>query len=297
LHTNSAALAENIGQLPEWRGAAACDLHVDVNTGDDAPVGPARFRGMHHAAVASFGAGNVFAFDLQRRCVCAKVSQRIGEDQEFWQRTMLPIMAGLLGPTIGLLALHSACLARDGDGVLIAGQSGAGKSTLAVALAQRNFDYISDDWTYCTMASGMLTAHGMAARVKLLPDAARHFPQLQHRTTHVSMNGEVAFEVHADEAFGARLQQRCRPRMLVFFERDADRTARFLPLDGAAARRYMEANVERLPVQLEWAGKIRSSLMDEIASLPCWKFTCGGEPGWIAQQLETFFEERRREWA
>src|SRR3954454_17590093 len=48
LHTNSAALAENIGQLTEWRGAAVCDLHVEVDTGDASPVGPAHFRGMHH---------------------------------------------------------------------------------------------------------------------------------------------------------------------------------------------------------------------------------------------------------
>jgi hypothetical protein len=298
LRTNSDALAESIGRAGgSWRGVAACDLHVEVNFGDAAAPGAAHFRGMHHVVVASFGAGNVFVFDLQRRVVSAKVSKTVAEDAEFWNRTLLPIMAGVLGPTIGLLALHSACLARDGDGVLIAGESGAGKSTLAVALAQRKFDYISDDWTYCTVVSGALAAHGTAARVKLLPDATRHFPQLQQRKAHISMNGELAFEVHADEAFGARLQQHCTPRMLVFFERGGERNGRFTPLDSAVARRYMEANVERLPVQLERAVEVRSALMDEVARLACWRFECGGEPDWIAQQLEAFFEERRKEWA
>src|ERR1700712_3658218 len=126
---------------------------------------------MHHVVAASFGAENVFVIDLRRRALAGKVSAAVGQDAEFWLRTLLPIAAGVFGTTIGLLPLHSACLSREGDGILIAGPSGAGKSTLAVAMGQRGFDYVSDDWTYCTTGSGRLTAHGLAAKVKLLPDA------------------------------------------------------------------------------------------------------------------------------
>ena len=251
---------------------------------------------MHHVIVASFGAANVFIFDLRRRIVTAKVSQAVAADSEFWQRALLPIAAGNFGAVIGLLPLHSACVSRDGDGMLIVGESGAGKSTLAVALAQQNFDYISDDWTYCTETDGTLTAHGTAARVKLLPDAAWHFPLLGDHELHVSMNGELAFEVRADEVFGARLRKSCTPRMLVFYCRNAEPFGRFTPLDGAAARDYMERSVERLPTQLAEAAATRSVLMDTVASLPCWKFECGGTPGFIAQELETFFEQRQKEW-
>jgi hypothetical protein len=254
---------------------------------------------MHHVMVASFGAANVFIFDLRRRIVTAKVSQAVAADPEFWQRALLPIAAGALGSAIGLLPLHSACLAREGDGMLIAGNSGAGKSTLAVALAQRNFDYISDDWTYCTAEDGMLTAHGTAARVKLLPDAARHFALLDGHKVHKSMNGELAFEVRADEVFGVRLRKRCTPRMLVFYERMSETSepfSRFTRLDSVAAHQYMERNLEPLPPQLPEALATRSVLMDAVASLPCWRFECSGTPGFIAQELETFFEQRQKEW-
>ena len=179
--------------------------------------------------------------------------------------------------------------------MLIAGESGAGKSTLAVALAQRNFDYIADDWTYCTVSSGLLTAHGTAARVKLLPDAARHFDQLNKHRVHTSMNGDLAFEVPVEQAFGARLERQCIPRLLIFYHRTGLSAGQFTPLDRVAARRYMEDNVERFPPQLAEASKARSSLMDAVAALPCWRFECGGNPARIAEVLDTFFEARRRE--
>jgi hypothetical protein len=300
LRTNCSSLAENIARSTEkWQGIAVCVLNVEVNAGDSSPRGPAHFRGMHHVIVASFGAANVFVFDLRRLIVTAKVSQAVAADGEFWHRALLPIAAGVFGATIGLLPLHSACLSRDGDGMLIAGESGAGKSTLAVALANRNFDYISDDWTYCTATEAGLVAHGTGARVKLLPDAARHFPLLGEHKVHISMNGELAFEVRADEVFGARMRKLCQPRMLVFYCRiagAAEPFSRFTPLASAAARDYMERNVERLPRQLAEAAATRSALMDKVAGLPCWKFECSGTPGFIAQELETFFEQRQKEW-
>lgn len=296
LSTNSAALAENVRRSTvACPGPAVCALHVDVLAGDTSPLSLPHFRGMHHIVVASFGVANVFVFDLRRRVGTAKVSETVAHDVEFWHRTLLPIMAGTLGATIDLLPLHSACLSRDGFGMLIAGESGAGKSTLAVALAQRNFDYISDDWTYCTVASGTLTAHGTAARVKLLPDAGRHFTQLSGHQTHISMNGELAFEVPVEQAFGARLERQCTPRLLIFYCRTDRLDSHFTPLDSLAARRYMESNVERLPTQLAEASDVRSSLMDAVATLPCWKFECGGSPAQIANELDTFFEARRKE--
>ncbi|HZL25142.1 MAG TPA: hypothetical protein VFC39_01275 [Acidobacteriaceae bacterium] len=296
LSTDSAALAENVlRSTVAWLAQTVCELNVDVLAGDESPLAAPHFRGMHHVVVASFGAANVFVFDLRRRIVTAKVSETVARDAEFWPRTLLPIMAGVLGATIDVLPLHSACLAREGFGMLIAGESGAGKSTLAVALAQRNFDYISDDWTYCTVSSGLLTAHGTAARVKLLPDAARYFGQLNEHQVHTSMNGELAFEVRVEQAFGVRLERQCMPRLLIFYHRTGVPASRFTPLDRAAARRYMEGSVERFPPQLAEASRARSVLMDAVAALPCWKFECRGNPARIAQELDTFFEARRRE--
>jgi hypothetical protein len=298
LRTESERLAEIIaGSAESSLGAVRCELHVEVCRGDESPVGTAHFRGMHHVVVASFGAANVFVFDLRRCLVTAKVSEAVARDVEFWQRTLLPIMAGVLGSAIGVLPLHSACLARAGQGLLVAGGSGAGKSTLALAMAIRKFDYISDDWTYCTVNGGALTAHGTAARLKLLPDAVRHFTVLNEHDVQLSMNGEPAYEVRADEVFGARVKTECTPRLLVFLQRMESARSRFVRLDSEAARFYIEANVERLPEQMAEAEQVRSALMDRVAALPCWRFECGGTPEQIAQELEAFFDQQQVGWA
>jgi hypothetical protein len=82
------------------------------------------FRGMHHVVIASFGAANVFVFDLLRRHVAARVSRSVAVDRHFWAQKMLPIMAGVMGPSIGVLPMHAACLALEGSGLLVAGRSG-----------------------------------------------------------------------------------------------------------------------------------------------------------------------------
>src|ERR1700689_692716 len=75
LRTNCLSFAESIERSTEKsQGSAVCELNVEVDAGDHPPRGPAHFRGMHHVIVASFGAANVFVFDLRRRIVTAKVS-------------------------------------------------------------------------------------------------------------------------------------------------------------------------------------------------------------------------------
>ena len=45
------------------------------------------------------------------------------------------------------LQVHASCVARSGEGVLIAGPSGSGKSDLALRLLNRGFTLVSDDRT------------------------------------------------------------------------------------------------------------------------------------------------------
>ena len=213
----------------------------------------------------------------------------------------MPLAIGIMGSTIGILPTHCACLAHAGDGILIAGASGAGKSTLSAELCKADtsfaLQYIADDWTYITLQQERLVAHGIGARIKLLPDAVDHFPALGVKKTHISMNGEVAYEVHPGQVFGAHVIHQCRPRWLIFLERGAKAGVTFTPLDRDYTRNYLHQNVERLPVQMPDASLRRGRLMNAVAELPSWHMCYGGSPAFAARKLKEFIGTLRQECA
>lgn len=267
-------------------------MRILVSPGERANIGASHFRGLSHVVVASFGPGNVFLFDLARRQVVGTVSEATAAEQMFWDRILLPIAVGVLGPAVGVLPVHCACLAMDGMGALIAGPSGVGKSTLAVALAQHGFDYLSDDWTYLRERDGRLLAHGMGVPAKLLPDAIRHFPLLANYAVGIALNQEPAYELPAEET-GARVETSCEPRWLFFLQRSTERGCKIAPMAAAEARRYLERSVERLPVELGEMIQTRSSIIDRISSLPCWSLRYGGPPQVAAGALKKFFAKQQ----
>jgi adenylate kinase family enzyme len=250
---------------------------------------------MHHAAIASFGAANVFVFDLLRGHVGGHISGLVARDAEFWEKKILPISIGMMGACIGVLPMHAACASIEGKGLLIAGASGAGKSTLSAAMSQAGFDYLSDDWTYIHIANGRLSAHGTSAPVKLLPDAARHFSGLANEEIVESMNGELAYEVDPVKAFGASVVHQCEPKWVVFLERFHGDGSEFVRLKEESSRIYLESSVERLPGQLKEATVRRVKIIDHISELQCWRFRYGGRPQYAVHRLREFVESRMRE--
>ena len=224
--------ATDASDQSEYSPESTLTLHVFVNEGRDRRNSKPHCRGQGHIVVASFGAATVFVFDMLRRHVSATVTLNEAGDVEFWRETILPTIIGLMGATIGVLPVHCASFAFAEDGVLIAGQSGAGKSTLSAELCQarEEVEYLADEWTYIGLQEQRLMAHGIGARIKLLPDALRHFSALSGEKPRSSMNGEFAYEVHAGETFAAKVRYQCTPRWLIFLDRANDNKTTFTPL-------------------------------------------------------------------
>jgi hypothetical protein len=296
LQTNSAELADVLERLslPSHSSVPGrFTMCVAINQFSKEGAGTPHFRGMHHVVVASFGSSNVFVFDILRRTLTANISEVVALDLRFWKEKLIPISLGILGAAMGLVPVHCACLAMDGDGLLIAGVSGAGKSTLSVALAESGFDYVSDDWTYISRSLGRILAHGTSAPVKLLPDAKRHFASLNDHETHISMNGELAYEVSIADAFDANVKQECEPLWLLFLERTERPGSIFTPMSPFEAQSYVESSIETLPAQLSEAIARRRETIEKISQLPCWRFSYGGTPQFAAEQLHEFVANRR----
>jgi len=296
LSTNSRRLGET---LCRWEAAevetsaAAFSMHILVAGEGSANTAPPHFRGMKHVVIASFGEDNLFVFDLARRHVAAKVTEAIAVDANFWDRILLPITMGVLGPAVGVLPVHAACVAMEGEGVLIAGASGAGKSTLSVALAQSGFNYLSDDWTYLAVERGRLLAHGMGVPAKLLPDALQHFPFLARYRVGMALNQEPAYEVPAQE-IAAQVESSCAPRWFLFLERSTKKGCHVEPVSPEQARSYVERSVERLPPELDDMRRMRRAIIEQISLLSCWKLSYAGPPQTAVAALQQFFADQRQ---
>ena len=72
---------------------------------------------------------------------------------------------------LGLVPLHSACVGRDGRGLLLLGSSGSGKSTLALHSLLHGLDFLAEDAVFVHPES--MFATGVANFVHVQADALR----------------------------------------------------------------------------------------------------------------------------
>ena len=281
-----------------WKPAATCpdgatfEMEVIVDPSMDAdPDRSTHFRGLRHLVFAFLPPRSFVTYDLRRKRVHALLSSAAATDHAFWNALLLPITIGVLGTTIGVAPLHCACLERDGAGVLVAGVSGAGKSTLSAALAQRGFAFISDDWTYLSVSPSGLTAHGLSAPLKLLPDTVRFFPQLRNFSPRRSLNGEMAYELDPGGSFACRVKAATAPRHLFFLERARTSGSSVVPCSPRFVRDFFESSGERLADELTDAKAFRSEVIRTLSTYPCWTLNSGESPEVTAGALDDFLRE------
>jgi hypothetical protein len=244
-------------------------------------------RGLGHLVVAEFDRENSILVDLRAARAVGRFSPGLAENRAFWRRMIFPLLLGVAGATLGVTALHCACVARQEKGLLLAGNSGAGKSTLALALAQRGFAYISDEWTYVSRSDGRLQAWGLPTPLKLLPDAVTFFPELANARPAKSLNGELAFEVDPTEVFDVRREQSCEPRWLVFLERWTGSERAFQAASHEEGLAHLEKDL--LPEEPAAMQAQRDTIVTLLAGQSA-RFRYGGDPQVAAEALERFCE-------
>jgi hypothetical protein len=265
------------------------DIVVDPNL-DSRPVPAAHFRGLRHMVFAILPPRSFITYDLLRRHVHAVLSTANANDESFWT-LLLPITIGLLGTTMGVTPLHCACLDRKEEGLLIGGGSGAGKSTLSAALAQRGFGLVSEGWTYVSEQRNALVAHGIFARMKLLPDAVQFFSELRAFTPKPFLNGEVAYHVDPCHFPSFTVKEVSHPRRIIFLERTPSRGCRFVPCRPEFVRDFLEQSTELLPEELPEARATRSRIIQVLSRCPSWILRTGDSPQQTATAVEEFLSE------
>ena len=256
------------------------------------------FRGRGAFVHADYGAHGSVWFDLKARAVDGFVSHELVEDAERFRRSVLAVLAGVLAPSVGVVGVHAGCVVREGKAVLLAAPSGAGKSTTTLALAQRGWSLLSDDWTFVASTSAGLRAWGMQTSLKLLPDAVRFFPQLSTLTPGMSLNGEIAYEFNPWSVFHLGRAAYAAPAAILLIDRDPCPTpataCRITHADRQETYRILLADLEEQPVEVVRQGGSATEAIERIAGLPAARALISGKPSEAAAAIDEFLRERIR---
>lgn len=111
-------------------------------------------------------AARVIGIDLRRR-----VADLDGERVPLHPGAVLDQAFGLVYRSVldrveRFLVLHAAAVARDGRALLLAAPSGSGKTTLTLAMLERGFELLSDDFAPMERASGLIHPFPKTPRIR-----------------------------------------------------------------------------------------------------------------------------------
>lgn len=283
-HTSSFFSAWDEGAAPEHPAAELRLMRREVghNSAENAP----RFRGRGYFALARFTHADSVWFNLRTCRACGFFSDAVVSDESRWHKDILPAVAGILAPTIAVVPVHAACLAKSGSGILLAGRSGVGKSTLAVTLARRGYRYLADDWTYLAQRQTGVGAWSIPAPVKLLPDATGYFPELASYSCAQSLNGELAYEVSPQRCLGLSREHHCLVRCLVLLDRRHQPGISISRVTATEAVNRLSSELEPLTGPLASAYWAQIELLSGLLDSVCLRASFNASPQEVASRID-----------
>jgi energy-coupling factor transporter ATP-binding protein EcfA2 len=231
--------AESWGMWAQEFFTRPVEMRVVVEAAGDLSPRP-RFRMQGHLIHVVGDAYNFGIADTNALFASIWVSQQTAQDHTWLRWFFVESIAYLLLAQRHLVAIHAACIARNGAGILLTGPSGAGKSTLAFACACAGFTYLGDDCTWLLSGSADRTALGRPHVARLREDSARFFPEIAAWTPRARPTGTIAIEVPTAGLPGIATAVRCTVRYIVFLARGS----------GGPARLETVAPAETLPLLL-----------------------------------------------
>jgi hypothetical protein len=272
--------------LPGASPLVSVDFFVRFWVHDADPAQPPwpkpHVRGLDHLVFAGFDAGSSMLVDLRTRRVIGRFSAAMAADTTYWRTVIFPMLLTIVSASVGIAEVHCACVSRDQDGILLAGPSRSGKSTLALALSQMGCGFLSDDRAFCSLESGEVLVWGLPTRLKLRREAAIWFQELQGEKPIETQPGEPAFWLDPEDLPGLKRVQCCRPRLLIFLERQEAPELSWSPMSSSEALNRLNKD---LIAEFPDAVRKRSGSITRLVELPCWLLQYGGEPHAIAQSI------------
>jgi hypothetical protein len=264
VRTNSARVLEQFEQL--WgmfyklrdTERIQCDVRFVEDSSTVCPPEPT-YHLMLPLVISIADENNFGIVDLERMQVKISVSSAALLHPSYVQYCLLG-MPGCCIATRLAPAVHAACVAFNGQGVLLCGDSGAGKSTLAYACARAGWTYITDDGAYVFDAVNREVT-GNCYQMRFRPPTAEMFPELAGHAMTCRPGGKLSIELPTAHMTDITRSQTAHIDYVVFLNRRAPGPPQLIPFSQAKARRSMREVVYGPPESLEFQHQAIETLL------------------------------------
>ncbi len=241
LRTNSEdilkAACDSWGEFAAAFDAPRIELRVLIGREEralgSASWGEPVFRAQKELLAVILDSGNFAMVDMERCFGFACLDPGMGRNHLYTSFYFLDPMAYTCLSHRHLTPIHAACVARNGNGVLLLGGPGCGKSSLAFACARAGLTFIADDATWVVRGSTEPTLIGKHQRMRFKQDAIELIPALAGLPRIPSVIGKHSFEIRTADVPGLMTASCCRPWKSIFLERRKSGPAEMLPLGPA----------------------------------------------------------------
>ena len=214
-----------------------CEVQLVEGNGTACPQAP-MYRLMLPLMISIADADNHCIVDLERAEAKIAISRAALRHPSYAQYFFLGVPACSIA-TRYATPVHAACVALNGDGVLLCGDSGAGKSTLAYACARSGWTYVSDDGAYILDGGIDRQVTGNCHQVRFRPSAAKIFPEFEGYEITPRAAGKPSIELPTAAMAYIKCAQSTRANFICFLNRTSTDSPHIVPFSKDLARRSM----------------------------------------------------------
>ena len=221
--------------------------------------------------------------DLESRVAFASVTEEMINDDLRFTVSFLDSLFCITASSLGLVALFSNCVARDGKGALILGPPGSGKTTASYAAARMGMHLLADEGVFLDVSGGEVRAWGGFWPIVFRQEAGRFLPELQGRARQFHY-GELAY-YHLDQtSFQTSQAFAIEPVCSIFLDRRESSTVRVRKLSHAELQERLTRSL--LFEEEDRFHRQQETALNAVAALPAYELRYGPDPADAARVIQ-----------